>query len=116
MVAQSFIPNPEHKTQVNHINGNKTDNHVGNLEWVTPKENMRHAINYLGVKPSSERKKGVVGISRKNNTEIIEFDSVRAAGRWIEETYNVTHGALEVWRVLSGKRKSARGYNWIYTG
>jgi len=55
IVAKNFVPNPENKPCVNHINGDKQDNRAVNLEWAAYSENHKHAFNFLNRKTPAGR-------------------------------------------------------------
>lgn len=104
LVADAFIENKLKKKQVNHIDGNKTNNTVNNLEWCTPYENMQHAYNTglinrasLGRKPESR----VICVENGNI-----YNSAKDASR--KTGINAGH----IYSVLRKERKTAGGFHW----
>jgi hypothetical protein len=71
LVAKYFIENPENKIQVNHIDKNKLNNHVSNLEWVTPKENMKHHYLNGGIKRNNQTYKGKFGKDHNRSIAVL---------------------------------------------
>jgi predicted XRE-type DNA-binding protein len=95
LVARAFINKPEYKVEVNHINGDKSCNEVSNLEWVTHKENMEHALN-TGLLPTL---KGENTSNHKlTRKEVIDIKALLKEGILnqieISERYNVSRPTI----------------------
>ena len=97
LVAENFIENPEEKREVNHINGIKDDNRVSNLEWVTSKENKRHAWN-MGLYKKQDRSKYSgenCGTSKFKEHQIIEIRRIYKLGGISQKALGEIYGTSQ---------------------
>ncbi len=107
LVAKAFLPNLKNKKQVNHIDGNKENNSIDNLEWVTSSENNKHAF--------------ITGLNKPHNMrKVNQYD---LQGNFIKRWNSITDFLKEnnlnlknsnITTCCKGKRKNAYGFIWKY--
>ena len=108
LIAQHFCENPDNKPIVNHIDGNKLNNHYANLEWVTHSENSRHA-NVLGL---NKRIRRVCQYTIKGKY-LRTFNNCREAAEFLK-LKNLKSGMSNISKACIGISNTSYKYKWAY--
>lgn len=110
LVAETFLERPEGYLEVNHKDGDKHNNRVENLEWVTQLENRTHAIRVLGKNPFGKQPRKVICKDPVTDEIVAEFHSIAEAAR----TLGKMSARAPITYACQGLQKTAFGYKWQY--
>ena len=124
LVALNFIPNPENKETVNHINHNKLDNNINNLEWATTTEQNNHKRKCKKEIQELVSSRAVYRIDKDTNEKLELYQTIRFASQWvfdnkltsITDFNNGNNIKTKICAVCQKKyqRNTAFGYKWEY--
>lgn len=101
IVAEAFIPNPDGKRTVNHINGDRSDNRVENLEWASYREQIEHRFNILKS-------------TKTSNRPVLCLDTGETFASISEAAQKKKSSRSRIWDVCNGNKKHAGGFRWKY--
>ncbi len=113
LVAEAFIPNPNNKPQINHIDGNKLNNNAKNLEWCTQSENQIHAYR-TGLQKGYCKSQS--GENNPKNRPVIQMDM---NNNFINEYFSITEAQIQIGLshiscVCRGVRNHSGNFKWRY--
>lgn len=118
IAASLFIPNPDNKKYVNHIDGDKTNNHINNLEWCTAAENEKHSFQIL--KKKVWNKGQTLPSGKQYRGKIRPVQSYSLDGTPIKSYFNPTEAEQDgfnlkqISAVCCGNQKTHKGLIWKY--
>lgn len=110
LVAETFLDQPDGKNEVNHIDGNKYNNNLSNLEWVSQKENLIHAMEILNHFPWGKAPRKVKCLDKETGELIREFNSLSDASKSV----GLASARNSITLACQGYQKTAYGYKWEY--
>ena len=117
IVASQFLEKGSQELVVNHIDGNKKNNSIENLEWVTASENMKHSVSVLGQRKGTNNSfaKKTIAYDKRGNV-MLEFDTLKNAAEYISvsKDCSLNTALVGISRAISGDRKSYKGFMWSH--